>query len=65
VALGPSRSTTGRSLVDAGADSTIVVGSGGLSLTGGHHRTAEIARRAATGELPPATPVSSLLHDLT
>lgn len=35
----------------------------GLSLTGGHHRAAEIARRVAAGQLPPNTPVPFLLHD--
>jgi hypothetical protein len=36
---------------------------GGLSLTGGHHRTAEIARRVAAGKLGPDTPIPFLLHD--
>ena len=36
---------------------------GQLSLTGGHHRTAEIARRVASGQLPPDTTVRVLLHD--
>ncbi len=36
---------------------------GGLSLTGGHHRTAEIARRVAAGRLAPDTPIPFLLHD--
>jgi hypothetical protein len=36
---------------------------GGLSLTGGHHRAAEIVRRVAAGQLPPNTPVPFLLHD--
>lgn len=36
---------------------------GGFSLTGGHHRIAEIIRRAKSGELPPDTPVRILLHD--
>jgi len=37
--------------------------SGGLSLTGGHHRTAEIMRRVAAGELSPDTLVEFLIHD--
>lgn len=36
---------------------------GGLAQTGGHHRTAEIDRRAKSGELPPDTPVPVLVHD--
>jgi hypothetical protein len=36
---------------------------GGLSVTGGHHRIAEIARRVRSGRLPPNTPVPVLLHD--
>ncbi len=36
---------------------------GGLSLTGGHHRTHEIATRVGAGRLPPETPVRILLHD--
>jgi hypothetical protein len=34
-----------------------------LSLTGGHHRTAEIATRVEANALPPDTPVRVLLHD--
>lgn len=37
--------------------------SGGVSVTGGHHRIAEIARRVHSGQLPPNTPVPFLLHD--
>jgi hypothetical protein len=36
---------------------------GGWVLTGGHHRLAEIARRIATGQLPPDTVVKMLIHD--
>lgn len=36
---------------------------GGVSVTGGHHRIAEIVRRVHTGQLPPNTPVPFLLHD--
>ncbi len=36
---------------------------GGISVTGGHHRIAEVARRMHTGQLPPDTPVPFLLHD--
>jgi hypothetical protein len=35
----------------------------GLSLTGGHHRTAEIINRVNAGTLDPNTPVRILLHD--
>jgi RHS repeat-associated protein len=35
----------------------------GLSLTGGHHRTAEIIRRVASGEMSPDTLVRFLTHD--
>ena len=35
----------------------------GIRLTGGHHRTAEIARRIKAGELSPDTKVHLLLHD--
>ena len=35
----------------------------GLSLTGGHHRTHEICRRAQNGQMSPATLVRILLHD--
>lgn len=38
-------------------------GPGGWSLTGGHHRQAEIARRVASGQLPPDTIVQVLTHD--
>ena len=37
--------------------------SGDLSLTGGHHRVTEIARRVAAGQLPSETPVPFLVHD--
>ena len=36
---------------------------GGVAVTGGHHRIAEIARRVHAGRLPPDTPVPFLLHD--
>ena len=36
---------------------------GGLSITGGHHRLAEIARRVAAGDLPSDTIIRILLHD--
>jgi hypothetical protein len=36
---------------------------GGVSVTGGHHRIAEIVRRVHTGQLPPDVPVPFLLHD--
>ena len=36
---------------------------GNLSLTGRHHRTAEIISRVASGQLPPDTLVKILLHD--
>ena len=36
---------------------------GGVSITGGHHRIAEIVRRVQTGQLPADTPVPFLLHD--
>jgi len=36
---------------------------GGLSLTGGHHRTAEIIKRVASGSLEPNTKVRILVHD--
>jgi hypothetical protein len=39
------------------------VPNGGISLTGGHHRAAEIARRVTTGQMPADTPVPFLLHD--
>ena len=39
------------------------VPSGGVSVTGGHHRIAEIVRRVGTGDLPADTPVPFLLHD--
>lgn len=38
-------------------------GSGGWSLTGGHHRLAEIARRVASGQLPRDWIVQVLTHD--
>jgi hypothetical protein len=34
-----------------------------LSLTGGHHRTAEIISRVNAGTLDPNTPVRILVHD--
>lgn len=36
---------------------------GGVSVTGGHHRIAEIVRRVRTGQLPADTAVPILLHD--
>jgi hypothetical protein len=36
---------------------------GGVSITGGHHRIAEIVRRVQTAQLPADTPVPFLLHD--
>ncbi|NTX65880.1 VCBS repeat-containing protein [Myxococcus sp. CA051A] len=36
---------------------------GGLSLSGGHHRTEEIIRRVQSGEMDPGTMVKVLLHD--
>lgn len=36
---------------------------GGIQLTGGHHRTAEIIRRVKAGELSPDTELHLLLHD--
>jgi hypothetical protein len=38
-------------------------GENGLSLTGGHHRTAEIISRVNAGTLDPNTPVRILVHD--
>ena len=36
---------------------------GGLNVTGGHHKVAEIQRRVANGTLPASTAVMVLLHD--
>lgn len=36
---------------------------GGLSLTGGHHRTNEILLRVQAGQLDPNTMIGILLHD--
>jgi hypothetical protein len=36
---------------------------GGLSLTGGHHRTAEIIDRVRSGRLSPDTIIRILVHD--
>jgi hypothetical protein len=36
---------------------------GGLSLTGGHHRVAEIVQRVASGQLSPEAVVEWLIHD--
>ena len=36
---------------------------GGLSLTGGHHRTNEIIQRVQGGQMDPATIVKVLIHD--
>jgi hypothetical protein len=36
---------------------------GGLSLTGGHHRIAEIINRVQTGQLSPDTIIRILVHD--
>jgi hypothetical protein len=36
---------------------------GGLSLTGGHHRTWEIMDRVAEGKMDPGTPVRILVHE--
>ncbi|MFO0844993.1 MAG: hypothetical protein U0797_21805 [Gemmataceae bacterium] len=36
---------------------------GGLSLTGGHHRTHEIALRVQAGRLDPNITIRILLHD--
>jgi hypothetical protein len=38
-------------------------GSGTFSITGGHHRLAEIIRRVKAGELPADTPIRILFHD--
>jgi len=38
-------------------------GKGNLSLTGGHHRTAEIIRRVEAKELSPDTIIKVLIHD--
>lgn len=38
-------------------------GQGGWSLTGGHHRLAEIIERVASKKLPPDTVVEVLTHD--
>lgn len=35
----------------------------GLSLTGGHHRTAEIDARVRSGQMSPDTIIRILLHD--
>ena len=37
--------------------------SGGLSLTGGHHRTLAIIRRVQFGLMAAATPIRILVHD--
>jgi hypothetical protein len=37
--------------------------SGTFSITGGHHRLAEIIRRVQAGELPADTPIRILFHD--
>jgi hypothetical protein len=37
--------------------------SGGLSLTGGHHRTNEVSQRACSMQMDPSTIVEVLLHD--
>ncbi len=36
---------------------------GGLSLTGGHHRTSEIIGRVRSGRLAPDTIIRILVHD--
>lgn len=36
---------------------------GGLSLTGGHHRTAEIIRRLQSGQMSPDTIIRVVVHD--
>jgi hypothetical protein len=36
---------------------------GGLSLTGGHHRTAEIIRRVKAGQMSPDTIIRVVVHD--
>lgn len=36
---------------------------GGLKLTGGHHRTAEIVDRVRSGRMSPDTIIRILLHD--
>jgi hypothetical protein len=38
-------------------------GQGALSVTGGHHRIAEIVSRVASGRLPPDTIIKVLVHD--
>ena len=38
-------------------------GSGGLSITGGHHRIDEIAARVRAGRIAPETPIRILVHD--
>ena len=38
-------------------------GPGALSVTGGHHRIAEIVSRVASGKLPPDTIIRVLVHD--
>jgi hypothetical protein len=40
-----------------------VEASSGLSLTGGHHRTAEIINRVRSGRLPANTIIRILVHD--
>jgi hypothetical protein len=38
-------------------------GSGCFSITGGHHRLAEMIRRVESGKLPADTPIRILFHD--
>jgi hypothetical protein len=59
------RTLSNEQLVELRLDDPISAsrGEGGLSLTGGHHRTAEIARRAADGSMPADTVVEVLVHD--
>jgi hypothetical protein len=40
-----------------------VEGQGGLGLTGGHHRTAEIIRRVQAGQMSPDTIIRIVVHD--
>jgi len=40
-----------------------IQGEGELSLTGGHHRTAEIIRRVESGQMSPDTIIKVLVHD--
>jgi hypothetical protein len=67
-ALNPEQAASVRTMDNAElvrfrAEDPISVARGSGKLTGGHHRSAEIARRVAAGELPPDTAVEVLSHD--